>query len=115
MFWQLDDETIPGRPADLFELTEQVRCKDEWLMAVLNANRQGAETWEMYCFTHGLPTLHVGSWMPQEDQPRCSDARCTYNRRGGKRCGRGRLSGQSVSVWNATHARLSEGVAAECS
>ena len=76
MFWQIDEETIPSSPADLFELQEQVRCEDEWLMAVLDANRQGAETWEMYCFTHGLPTLHVGSWFPAEKTPRCGQSIC---------------------------------------
>ena len=76
MFWQIDEETIPSSPADLFELQEQVRCEDEWLMAVLDANRQGAETWEMYCFTHGLPTLHVGSWLPAENMLRCGQTFC---------------------------------------
>ena len=63
MFWRLD-ETIPGDATQLFELTQQVRSHDEWLIAVLTADREGQETWEMYCFTHGLPTRHVGSWLP---------------------------------------------------
>ena len=64
MFWYLDDETIPADPTQLFELTEQVRSNDAWLVAVLTADRVGMESWEMYCFTHGLPTCHVGSWLP---------------------------------------------------
>ena len=64
MFWHLDDETIPAHPTQLFELTEQVRSTDAWLVAVLAANRVGEESWEMYCFTHGFPTRHVGSWIP---------------------------------------------------
>ena len=65
MFWHFDDETIPAQPTQLFELTEQVRSTDAWLVAVLTANRIGEESWEMYCFTHGFPTRHVGSWIPE--------------------------------------------------
>ena len=30
------------------------------LTSILEADRIGAETWEMYCFVHGLPTLALG-------------------------------------------------------
>ena len=76
MFWQLADETIPSTAADLFELAKQVRSKDDWHNVVLAANRLGRETWEMYCFTHGLPTVHVGSWLPNSDIPQCGNHSC---------------------------------------
>ena len=30
----------------------------------------------MYCFTHGLPTLNAGSWMPTTNQVSCGRQRC---------------------------------------
>ena len=30
----------------------------------------------MYCFTHGLPTVHVGSWLPGSDIPQCGNHSC---------------------------------------
>ncbi len=70
------------KPGDLdsiqrtFLLTESMRSKDAWLNAVLNANRYGEETWEMYCFQHGLPTRNPGSWMPGPDKPSCGNVQC---------------------------------------
>ena len=46
------------------------------MQAVLEADRRGAETWEMYCFQHGLPTAHVGSWLPSTGRPACGNRRC---------------------------------------
>ena len=76
MFWQRSNETILSRTELLFELREQVRSKDRWHMAVLGANRTGQETWEMYCFTHGLPTEHVGSWCPLTGEITCGNVEC---------------------------------------
>ena len=40
----------------LFELTVPMRSNtDRWLQAMLQSDRDGQETWEMYCFVHGLP------------------------------------------------------------
>ncbi len=76
-FWNLSEEKpIPSRPELLFELHEQLRSKDEWLNYVLRCDRLGAETWEIYCFTHGLPTEHVGSWLPDRELPQCGNAAC---------------------------------------
>ena len=76
MFWQFSDETIPDNPQFLFELVQQVRSRDNWLNCVLAANRIGEETWEMYCFTHGLPTEHVGCWLPNHEELPCGNEAC---------------------------------------
>ena len=63
MFWKLQgSDAIPSQTRFLFELKKQVRSRDRWLNHVLASNREGQETWEIYCFSHGLPTRHVGSW-----------------------------------------------------
>eukprot|EP00973_Karenia_brevis_P048769 6765689-Karenia_brevis.AAC.1 len=31
---------------------------------ILEADRNGNQSWEMYCFVHGFPTRNVGSWLP---------------------------------------------------
>ena len=36
----------------------------------------GNEPWEVYCFTHGLPTRHVGSWLPDNELPVCGQLAC---------------------------------------
>ena len=77
MFWNMGDvKPMPSSPNLLFELTEQVRSKDEWMNYVLARDRDGAESWEIYCFTHGLPTRHVGSWLPDRDRPACGALAC---------------------------------------
>ena len=73
MFWDMTDEDCIQRT---FLLTEPMRTKDLWLQALLNADRQGAETWEMYCFTHGLPTRNPGSWLPGANKPLCGNKKC---------------------------------------
>jgi hypothetical protein len=72
MFWQRQEDSIQRT----FELTESKRTTDAWLKAVLKADRAGAETYEMYCFTHGLPTKNPGSWLPDTDKPSCGEPRC---------------------------------------
>ena len=59
-----------------FVLDKPMRTKDLWLQAVLDADRYGRETWEMYCFAHGLPTRNPGTWMPQTDAVACGQERC---------------------------------------
>ena len=77
MFWKLGDaKPIPSLRHLLFELTEPVRSTDEWLNYVLSYDRVGAQPWEVYCFTHGLPTRHVGSWLPGRDLPECGNKHC---------------------------------------
>ena len=71
MFWMIKDPIHR-----VFELTVNHRAKDEWLKAMLEADRSGGETWEMYCFVHGLPTRNVGSWLPQLNGPSCGNAVC---------------------------------------
>ena len=72
MFWQKSADSIQRT----FVLTQSMRTDDPWLKAVLEADRQGAETWEMYCFIHGLPTRNPGTWMPGEAAPLCGNTRC---------------------------------------
>ena len=57
MFWKRDEDSIQ----QTFELTENKRTKDKRLESVLQADRNGEETYEMYCFTHGLLTKNPGS------------------------------------------------------
>ena len=58
------------------ELAVVHRQKDPWLASVLQEHRNGAETWETYCFVHGLPTKHAGSWLPSTDATICGQAGC---------------------------------------
>ena len=51
MLWGFSDALRPA-----FQLTKSLRATDPWLCAVLEAIGHGRETWEMYCFSHGLPT-----------------------------------------------------------
>ena len=46
------------------------------MRAVLDAERVGDESWEMYCFIHGLPTRNVGTWLPGREEPGCGNNRC---------------------------------------
>ncbi len=71
MFWMTVD---PIR--HFFELTANQRTKEEWLQAVLEADRYGTESWEMYCFIHGLPTRNPGSWLPSSNAPACGVHDC---------------------------------------
>ena len=73
MFWNGDDQDSIQKT---WLLTKPLRSHDAWLNAVLQASRNGEESWEMYCFNHGLPTRHVGPWPPQEEMPTCGSQRC---------------------------------------
>ena len=70
IFWKIENPI-----QHLFHLTKGHRTKDAWLEAVLDADRFGNESWEMYCFTHGLPTRNPGSWLPDLG-PTCDNAAC---------------------------------------
>ena len=71
MFWMTE-----APMQHVFLLTHSHRTKDPWLREVLQADRFGQESWEMYCFTHGLPTRHPGSWLPSRGGPTCGTATC---------------------------------------
>ena len=78
MFWD------SGRHKDAIqELHELNVCKrndgDDWLQEVLQANRYGRESWEMYCFQHGLPTRNPGSWLPSSGIT-CGNQSCQHLR-----------------------------------
>ena len=71
IFWKVEAPI-----QQLFLLTHGHRTKDPWLKSVLEADRDGEESWEMYCFTHGLPTRNPGSWLPDLGGPACGNAHC---------------------------------------
>ena len=73
MFWNMKDEDCIQRT---FVLTEPMRTKDPWLKVLLDADRHGEESWEMYCFTHGLPTRNPGTWLPGKPFPACGEKNC---------------------------------------
>ena len=73
MFWNSADKDAIQKT---WVLTKALRSKDQWLNAVLDSNRYGNESWEMYCFNHGFPTRNPGSWMPSTDTPTCGNADC---------------------------------------
>ena len=60
IFWGSGQDSI----RHLCELTEQVRCTDEWHRYFLMKCRHGCQGEEEYNFFHGYPTEHVGSWAP---------------------------------------------------
>ena len=72
MFWCKGEDSIQRT----FELTQSLRTGDAWLKNVLAADRHGVESWEMYCFIHGLPTRNPGSWSPTDGVVTCGNARC---------------------------------------
>ena len=71
-FWRKTPDAIQG----LHELTAPNRTSDPWLQEVLQQDREGRESWEVYCFTHGLPTKNVGSWLPGTSRPSCGNHDC---------------------------------------
>ena len=73
MFWKPHDKDSIQKT---FLLTESMRSEDKWLIALLDADRYGQESWEMYCFVHGIPTRNPGSWLPGEKQLACQNAHC---------------------------------------
>ena len=72
LFWR----DTPDEFQYLFALTREMRCRDPWLSHMLHEDRAGCESWEVYCFTHGLPTRNVGSWMPGTAEPSCKNPSC---------------------------------------
>ena len=72
MFWKRGEDSI----GQLLELKEAMRTKDTWLQEQLTQDRHGEESWEVYCFVHGLPTRNVGSWCPSTNAPTCGRPLC---------------------------------------
>ena len=73
MFWKRNDiDSIQ----QTFVLEKPMRSDDPWLLAVLHADRYGQESWEMYCFIHGLPTRNPGTWLPDRCEPVCGNEIC---------------------------------------
>ncbi len=72
MFWTRGPDSVQ----EFFELTKENRCQDEWLSYLLRRARHGDMEHELYCFMHGLPTKHTGSWMPHSGKVLCRSAAC---------------------------------------
>ena len=71
-FWRNTKDGIQGT----HELVHSNRTSDLWLREVLEQDRQGCESWEVYCFTHGLPTKNAGTRLPSRASPTCDSAQC---------------------------------------
>ena len=72
MFWTKE----PNSVQELLELTQEHRCKDRWLSALLYRARHGNMDHKLYCFMHGLPTKHTGSWIPDINNVLCGQKNC---------------------------------------
>mgnify|MGYP006243723367 CR=1 FL=1 len=72
MFWTSGPDSVQ----DLFELTKENRQKDPWLSCFLKGARHGNQQHELYCFMHGLPTKHAGSWLPTTGKVLCGNQDC---------------------------------------
>ena len=72
MFWSDDADAINF----FFEVKEQKRIKDLRYAHVMTECRQGYMSDESYCFLHGLPTMHAGSWQPATDTLECDSKEC---------------------------------------
>ena len=73
MFWHTKDKDSIQQT---FTLTKPLRTEDPWLQAVLEMDRYGNESWEVYCFAHGLPTRNPGSWDPRTGKVTCGCESC---------------------------------------
>ena len=71
-FWTREQDSIQT----FLQLTEEIRCKDPWLSYFLKRARHGNMEHELYCFMHGLPTRHCGSWMPDTGLTACKQSSC---------------------------------------
>ena len=72
MFWTKEANSFNH----FLELTVERRCKDVWLSHVLRGARHGNLDEESFCFLHGLPTKHPGSWDPEKKSIACDNAAC---------------------------------------
>jgi len=78
MFWDSKKTGYHDGIQRLFELTVPKRnTTDQWLQMVLEESRNGCQSWEVYCFVHGLPTRNPGSWLPNVAEPLCGDVLCS--------------------------------------
>ena len=71
MLWSDDNDAVNY----FIEMTEQKRIKDAWYARAMMECRQGKLSRENYCFLHGLPTLHSGSWQTGESLE-CGQEKC---------------------------------------
>ena len=72
MFWTKDEDSLNS----FCELTKERRCKDVWLSHVLKGARHGNLHDASYCFLHGFPTKHPGSWDPIQLRVACGEKTC---------------------------------------
>ena len=77
MFWDCHKAGFANGIQRLFELTQPKRSTtDQWLQMMLEQCRSGCQSWEVYCFVHGLPTRNPGTWLPNVAAPTCGDSLC---------------------------------------
>ena len=72
MFWTKESDSYTG----VIEPTQEMRCADPWLSALLKECRAGRQQLEMYYFFHGQPTENPASWMRGTGKPTCANATC---------------------------------------
>ena len=53
LFWRDGEDSV----RHFWDLTESMRCDDQWYNSFLRQCRVGGLSMEDYCFFHGLPTL----------------------------------------------------------
>ena len=56
MFWHLEGLELPNKRSYLFELTEQNRSKDKWLIEMLRQDRLGEESFTVTVSLYYTPT-----------------------------------------------------------
>ena len=76
MFWHCNTKGEKDCMQACYELVQEMRCKDPFLSEMLEEDRLGRESWETYCFVHGLPTRNPGSWLRRTGRPTCTNGRC---------------------------------------
>ena len=71
-FWSKSEDSMH----QFRELSTERRCKDPWLSHVLHGARHGTQSHEVYCFMHGVPTKHPGSFLPSTREVICGNSKC---------------------------------------
>ena len=67
LMWGSGSNSIQG----VTELTERVRCEDEWLLDVQEEMRAGELSEDTHAFLHGLPTSVVGTYLRGQKTSLC--------------------------------------------
>ncbi len=57
LFWRAEQDSVQKT----IVLTQRIRTGDPWLREVLEADRNGKESWGFFCSQHGIPIRKPGS------------------------------------------------------